>query len=233
MGSVQRLETGTLAEEEALRTRFAVREERFEHGDFRVDLLLPHSSEALIDVSDFNLDERLPYWAELWPSAKALARAILDADVVPVPVLELGCGVGLPSLVAARRGCEVLATDYYEDALHFCRANSARNGIAGIATRTVDWRCPPADVHPHPLILATDVLYEARNVEPLAATVAQWTAAGGEAWIADPGRTHAGSFLQRMRAMGWTVTESQHREVNADHPDRITPITIYRLRPPR
>ncbi len=65
--------------EAELRARFEVREERFEHGEWAVELILPRAADELIDESEFADDERLPYWAELWPSARGLARHLLDA----------------------------------------------------------------------------------------------------------------------------------------------------------
>src|SRR5215212_8181671 len=64
--------------EAALRAEFDTREERFEHGTFRVDVLLPRAADALIDEAEFEADERLPYWADLWPAARGLTRHLLD-----------------------------------------------------------------------------------------------------------------------------------------------------------
>src|SRR6476661_8645367 len=93
-------------------------------------LLRPRQAESLISEEKFARDEFLPYWAELWPSALALADVVASRDVRGLDVLELGCGLGVPSLVAARGGARVLATDWAEDALALLRANAARNGVA-------------------------------------------------------------------------------------------------------
>jgi len=125
-------------------------------------LLRPESPEALIDEQAFANDEFLPYWAELWPAATALAEAL--PDVGGLRVVELGCGLGVPSLVAAARGADVTATDWAEDAIGLLRANAARNGLALVA-EVRDWRLPWPDRFD--LALAADVLYEQRNVEPV------------------------------------------------------------------
>src|SRR5690606_26759640 len=121
-----------------------VRTERFEHGDFSIEMVLPASPEDLIDFSDFNVDERIPYWADLWPSSRALAAELLDTATLPRSVIELGCGVGLPSLALRHRGIDPLATDWYDDALRFAELNAERNGLGPLRTMRLDWwKVPP------------------------------------------------------------------------------------------
>ena len=136
-------------------------------------LLRPESPEALIDEEAFANDEFLPYWAELWPAATALAEAL--PDVGGLRVVELGCGLGVPSLVAAARGADVTATDWAEDAIELLRANAARNGL-GLVAEVRDWRLPWPDRFD--LALAADVLYEQRNVEPVLDPAPRARAAG-------------------------------------------------------
>jgi predicted nicotinamide N-methyase len=82
--------------EAELRQRFDTREERFVHGDWSVDVLLPRAADALIDEAEFDADERLPYWADLWPSARALTRHLLENPPAERLAVELGAGVALP-----------------------------------------------------------------------------------------------------------------------------------------
>jgi predicted nicotinamide N-methyase len=154
----------------------------------------PHDVEALLDAERFERDdEYLPYWAELWPSGLALARALDGRALGGRRVLELGCGLGLPSLVAARAGARVLATDWSPEALELLERNAAGNAIA-LRTARVDW-CDPAPLlaeAPWDLVLGADLLYEARNVAPLLELLPRL---GGEALIADPGRATADAFF--------------------------------------
>jgi ETFB lysine methyltransferase len=219
--------------ESAPESRFQLREERFEHGEFRVEVILPAASEELIDETEFNVDERLPYWAELWPSARALARHLLDEPEISGPALELGCGIALPSLALRHRGVGVLATDYYEDALLFARANAARIGVTDLATRLVDWRTPPADLGRFSLILAADVLYESRNVEPLARALDRLLADGGTALIADPGRVYFPAFLDVVEANGWVLDRVDQRAEPSPGGDAFQiQVTVVRLSRP-
>src|SRR5919199_6483413 len=130
--------------------------------DMTLDLLVPPDPEALLDERAFEDEEFLPYWAELWPSALALADILAGAPPA-ARMLELGCGLGVPSLVAALRGAEVLATDWSPDALELLRANAQRVG-AELAVQRLAWADGAAGLaETWPLVVAADVLYERRN----------------------------------------------------------------------
>jgi predicted nicotinamide N-methyase len=167
-------------------------------------LLRPRDSEELLDERAFEHEEFLPYWAELWPSGVALARALDGRALRGTRVVELGCGLGLPSIVAALAGGQVLATDWSHQAVDFAADNAARND-ARIETAVIDWTKPDALVArgPFGLVLAADVLYERRNVGPLLDLLPLLVAPGGEVWLADPGRAPAETFLRLADADGW------------------------------
>ena len=190
-----------------------------------IEVLRPRDSEALLDERAFaEEDEFLPYWAELWPSGVALARALDGRALRGVPVLELGCGLGLPSIVAARAGGRVLATDWSAAALTLLAENAARNDVA-LETLRADWTRPAELVArgPFPLVLAADVLYERRNVPVLLELLPRLVAPAGELWLADPGRATADTFLELADAEGW-----RHRAT----PDRDRPgVVVHRLTP--
>ena len=155
----------------------------------RLTLLRPDSPEALIDEEAFVEDEFLPYWAELWPAATALAEAL--PDVRGVRVVELGCGLGLTSLVAAGKGADVTATDWAPDAIELLRENAKRNGLQ-LRAEVRDWREPWDETFD--LALAADVLYEHRNVEPLLDRVRELAP---EALVGLAGRPYEAAFLRR------------------------------------
>jgi predicted nicotinamide N-methyase len=158
-----------------------------------LSVLRPRDAEALLDDDAFEHEEYLPYWAELWPSGQALARRVSARALRGARVLELGCGLGLPSLAAALAGGRVLATDWSPDAIELLRANAARNG-ARLETAQAAWEAPGPLLAraPWDLVLAADVLYERRNVPVLLDLLPRL---GGEVWLADPGRPPAPEFL--------------------------------------
>ena len=81
----------------------------------------PRVAEDLIDEAEYEEDERLPYWADLWPSGIVLARHLAGLDLTGLRIVEMGAGLGLPSIVAASGGADVLATDWYGVALEFAQ----------------------------------------------------------------------------------------------------------------
>jgi predicted nicotinamide N-methyase len=178
--------------------------ERIELAGRELVVLRPRSADELIDEQAFDEDEFLPYWAELWPSGLALAHVVAGLDVAGTRVLELGAGLGLPSLAAAIRGADVLATDWAEDAVALLRENAARNEIA-LTVERVRWDDPASLLSgaPWDLVLCADVLYEQRNAEQLRELLPRL---GGDVLIAEPGRPFAASFLG-----AWAVEEIADR----------------------
>src|SRR4051794_14654766 len=169
-------------------------------------LLAPRDSDALLDEEAFEHEEFLPYWAELWPSAVALARVVARRPLTGRRVLELGCGLGLPSIAAALAGGRVTATDWSAESVEFAAVNAERNGVI-VEARVFRWDAGPGELGPRwPLVLASDVLYEPRNVPQLIALLPRLT---DEVWLADPGRRPAERFLEQA-AMSWQVDAMPH-----------------------
>ena len=159
-------------------------------GDVELTVERPSEPEALLDEEAFANDEFMPYWAELWPAGLALAEALPD-DLTGVRVVELGCGLGVPSLVAAARGATVTAVDWAADAIALLRENAARNGLELEAVRA-DWRSFEGSFD---LALAADVLYEERNVEPLVELMLRLAP---RALVGLAGRPYEREFLERV-----------------------------------
>jgi predicted nicotinamide N-methyase len=187
-----------------------------------VELARPRDAEALLSEEAFEREEFLPYWAELWASGLALAHDLSMRSLRGKRTLELGCGLGLPSIAAARAGGRVLATDWSPDALSATAENAARNGVA-VETLLCSWAEPAAIVEraPWDLVLASDVLYERRNADQLLVLLPRLVDERGRVLIADPGRAPAGEFLERMES-DWHVVTTASR--------RAPRVSIHRLR---
>lgn len=212
---------------------FNLIEERITVGRRRFDIVRPRSAEELIDEAEYAVDERLPYWAELWPSGRVLAEWLDRQDLAGVRVVELGCGIGLPSLVASAAGASVVATDWYAPALEFVRLNASRAGLA-VQTLLMDWRDPALELlatAPFDLVVAADVLYEARNAEPLAGLIPALTDAASEVVIADPRRPDAKRCLDLLATAGWACAMSEIA-LDARTDDAGPIVNLYRLTPP-
>ena len=162
----------------------------------------PRNADDLIDEEAFVEDDRLPYWADVWPSARVLAERVVSMPVDGRRYLELGCGAGLVSVAAALAGFDVTATDYYDEALRFTALNVLVNTGVLIDTRAGDWRRFPHDIGRFELVAASDVLYEQTHA-PLIASVLDRTLTGrGTAIIADPGRLAAPQFIEECKERG-------------------------------
>ena len=196
---------GLAALEKSLRRRFRVVESEAVVAGERYALLHPASAEELIDEADFERDERLPYWADLWPSSQVLATRVRAEEGRGRTCLELGCGAGLVACAAVRAGFAVTATDYYVDALRFSAVNAWRTTARAITTREVDWRALPDDLPRADLVLAADVLYERPYAALVAGAIARALAPGGIALVADPGRIAAPDFDREAAALGLVV----------------------------
>ena len=182
----------------------------------------------MIDEEDFDRDERLPYWAEIWPSALALASHLSARDLTGIRAIELGCGVGLPTIVAIARGATVLATDHYEAALDFTAHNASTNLGREPDTALLDWRTPDIEgLETFALVLAADVLYERKNATALAELVPSLLASGGEAVFADPRRDEAPVYLGAMEGNGF---QDAVEEVTVEQDTRKVRVLLHHLR---
>jgi predicted nicotinamide N-methyase len=199
----------------ALTRRFRTSVEDATVDEHTFSILRPANSDDLIREEDFVKDERLPYWADVWPSSIILAGKLLELKGQGKTALELGCGVGLSTLAATSAGFDVLATDYYEDALDVTRANVFRNLGTIARTRLVDWRHLPLDLGTFDLVFASDVLYEKEYAELLPMLLRGLLAPGGIALIADPGRVAAPVFVDACATNGLAVREKETRPFEA------------------
>ena len=178
-------------------------------------ILKPANSDDLIREEDFVKDERLPYWADVWPSSIILAGKLLELEGAGRSALELGCGVGLSTLAATSAGFDVLSTDYYQDALDVTRANVFRNLGKSARTLLVDWRHVPRDLGAFDLVFASDVLYEKEYALLLPIILCRVLAPRGVALIADPGRLAAPMFVEACEAHGLRILKKETRPFEA------------------
>ena len=182
-------------------------------GELR--LLQPQESAELPDAGPVEWAPLAPYWSVLWRSGVALARELDGMALRGRRVVELGCGLAVPSIAAARAGAAVLATDACAEALALAARNARANGVR-IETAAVDWAAPEELVAraPFDIVLAADVLYERASVAPLLSLLPRLAP---EVWLADPGRPAATAFVEQA-GRRWAV-ETHVRDV----------VRVYRL----
>ena len=168
-----------------------------------------------IEADEFGEDERMPYWAELWPASLLLGEwLILNRDAIAGKrCLELGCGMGLTAIVGAAQGARVTAMDLEHRALRRARANAAINEGANPGLAAVDWRYPAFKRQAFDLIWASDILYETRFHAPLPALFKYCLKPGGRIWLSDPWRRVSEPFWGRLITAGFTARKIVSEQV--------------------
>lgn len=175
-------------------------------------------------------EDLCPMFGVIWSAARALAeRVAAEGEALcGRSVLELGCGLALPSLVAARLGASVVSSDQHPHTEAFLTRNLLANRVGGVRYRSFDWRGTlPGDVveRSFDYVLASDVLF-ARELPPVvAATFDRFLGPDGHGLLADPGRAYLQEFADAAVARGLSV------EVDVvDVPGRDDEIFLVALR---
>jgi predicted nicotinamide N-methyase len=180
----------------------------------RVYLVRPENWDLLRD-EEGAAGRPVPYWARLWPSGETLAMQLAKSPPGPgTRVLELGCGLGLPSIVAARGGADVLVTDSHTDAVAFAAHGLALNELEATVA-CADWTSDGdalVERGPFDLVLAADVLYTTANADEAVRLLPRLVEPNGEIWLADPDRAGGRRFLAGARKSFYVQTR-EHDEV--------------------
>ncbi|MBS2014067.1 MAG: methyltransferase domain-containing protein [Deltaproteobacteria bacterium] len=189
-------------------------------------------SGAIVSMDDeqrfLGREQRLPYGIVLWPAAIALAHELATRALEGKRVLELGAGIGLPGVVAATRGANVVQTDHQEIALHVCKRNAERNSVV-IEHRSADWTAW-TDREVYDLVLGSDVLYGTAMHPHLRHIFETNVAPGGTVLVSDPLRKQSLALLEELEADGWKVSMTKW-SVGIEPPPRS--IGVFELTRPR
>lgn len=151
-----------------------------------------------------------------WPSGRVLAEAMSTFDIAGKRILELGCGLGLSSLVLQRRGANITASDHHPLAASFLEYNAALNGLPAIAYHDLPWAVPDETLGHFDLIIGSDILYERDHAALLSRMMLRHARPDAEVVITDPGRGLSGPFTRAMAAQGYAVAEARGRFEEAD-----------------
>ncbi len=187
---------------------------------------------ARMDEADLGPDERLPYWAEVWPAGILLADYLAGLvaggdDPAGLTCLDLGCGLGLTALAGAWLGARVLGVDYELEAVVQARANAALNRVEGAEFALMDWRRPAVRAGVFHRIWCGDILYEKRFFEPVTALFAHALAPGGRVLVGEPRRTVSAEVWQWLSDMGWQARLKAEKVV--EHAGQKPTVRLWEL----
>jgi len=164
-----------------------------------------------------------PLFGLVWPSSVHLAERLQQRPVNPKErILEIGCGLALPTLVGRRRGARITASDRHPMSRPFLEANAKLNDIDTIKYRHGQWGwegevCPrDAGAEPlsarYDLIVGSDLLYDRDAPAELADFIDDHAEASAEVWIIDPDRGHRPAFTRHMASYGFELVEQSRIE---------------------
>ncbi len=182
----------------------------------QLKLVVPAAPDQLLDDVDVQernrFNDAMPYWAWVWDAAPIMARQLLrELSILtgpqPLRVLELGAGLGLVGLwlgSAFGDRIELTLTDYDRSAVEALGVEIELNGLEGIVrAEALDWTEPwVTERGSFDVMIASDVLYEARSHGPILDLLQAALRPGGSAWFADPGRPRSPLFIGRAQARG-------------------------------
>jgi predicted nicotinamide N-methyase len=186
-----------------------VRYETIEFGDLDIHVRALRDLQECETKSD-SMDDSASWsvFGVVWDSARALAGMMVDYDVGERRVLEIGCGIGLSSLVLKSRGLDITATDRHHRAAEFLSHNTDINGFGPIPFARLDWDTvedePTSRLGRFDLIIASDVLYERGHPESVTGFIARHAHPTCEVILVDPGRQNCGRYDRQMQDHGFS-----------------------------
>lgn len=172
-------------------------------------------------------DERIPYWAELWPSSIALSRYLfgIKEELESKDILEIGCGLGLCGISAGLLAGNVTLSDYMDEPLKVAKENWLLNLDSNANFIKIDWRYPPTS-YKFDVILAADVLYEKRSHSYIAEFISAMLNPGGKAYLADPRRSASKEFFIKYANR---LNIKRLMSFDELHQDRNITVDVYKI----
>lgn len=152
-------------------------------------------------------EDYCPYFGVLWPSAKGLCQYVYQhkKDFIGKRVLEIGCGLALPSFILKKQGVDILATDFHRDVPIFLEKNFELNQIR-FDYLPLNWREENEEIGKFDFVIGSDILYEGRHPYEVCRALIHYLKPNGQIILADPGRTYIQKFVTSMNELGFQET---------------------------
>ena len=160
----------------------------------------PYGRALKLDISS----AQWPLFGVIWPAGELLARLMFDYKIEGKRILEVGCGIGLASLVLSHRLADITATDHHPEAEKFLEQNTTLNHLRTIPFVRTGWADSETDLGKFDMIIGSDLLYEDEHADQLAFFVDQHAKRTCHVIIVDPGRCNTARFSKNMVGRGYT-----------------------------
>lgn len=204
-------------------TKLRIRYHTYEFGDEDIHVRSLRDNQQFEDkhgkAEEAGISSALwPLFGVVWPSGEVLAHLMTDFDIAGKRILEVGCGIGLTSLVLNQRNADITATDYHPEAAGFLELNTELNQERTIPFVQTDWQAKSDALGKFDLVLGSDLLYETEHIELLSEFIHRHTKSQCEVIIVDPGRQQHARFSKKMIKLGYS--HSQSRPENTTYLDK-------------
>ncbi|HKI62959.1 MAG TPA: methyltransferase domain-containing protein [Mariprofundaceae bacterium] len=191
-----------------------IRYQTIEFGDVDIHVRTLRDNQEYADTDDVAAELGIssaswPLFGVVWASGEVLARLMSDFQIEGKRILEVGCGIGLSSLLLNHRHADITATDYHPEAGNFLAANTLLNRDKAIPFVRTGWDDGDSGLGKFDLIIGSDLLYERDHVELLAEFIERHARPHCEVIIVDPGRGHAARYSRKMTGLGYTHSQSK------------------------
>ncbi|RXJ86359.1 methyltransferase [Arcobacter sp. CECT 8985] len=158
-----------------------------------------------------------PLFGIVWDSSKVLSHLMASYNIKNKRILELGCGLGLASLLLNERDADITATDYHPEVGRFLKYNCSLNSNHNIPYFQADWHNKKLVTNKFDLIIGSDVLYERTHVDLLSSFINLYANEKCEIIIVDPGRGNHNTFCKKMSTYGFS---SEFKKPTASYLDK-------------
>ena len=200
-------------------SKLRFRYQTLEFGETDIHLRTLRDRQQFLDVDGVSEDLGIssatwPLFGVVWQSSEVLAHLMSDFDIAGKRILEIGCGIGLPSLVLNHRLADITATDYHPEVENFLRENTRINEGNKIPFIRTGWADDKTDLGRFDLLLGSDLLYEQEHPELLADFINQHAKPDCEVIIVDPGRKRHAKFSKQMISRGYQHSQSNPKDTN-------------------
>jgi predicted nicotinamide N-methyase len=152
-------------------------------------------------------EDLCPYFGVVWPSAIGLSKHLLRIknDLHDKEILEIGCGLAIPSFILKKNGANITASDFHHDVEDFLKRNQSLNDLHFPYIR-MNWREASDALKKYDIVIGSDILYESRHPHEVAQALLKFVKPGGTIILADPGRSYLQNFVTSMNQLGYTET---------------------------